>query len=171
MEQDLCHICGRTYTGDVCPDCGTPREQAEPAADFPESPKTPTEQDALRKRTAQAGASPQRKDKVKAPPAASTAAKAARAIRRCLWGMILFALFVSLLYARRNLADQELFAGNLERFAQSRSDAVYIWEDPEAASEFNSMSNLKANFPQFLQLAGTHFFNAIEEVGAIWSTH
>lgn len=85
--------------------------------------------------------------------------------------MILFALFVSLLYARWNLADQELFAGNLDGFVQLRSDVVYIWEELEAAGKFNSMSNLIENFPQFLQLAGTHFFNAIEEVGAIWSTH
>lgn len=159
MEHDLCHICGMRYEGTVCPACSTPRASAE-STTLSEA-EAPKKLPSVRKQRV--------KTKVRIAPSAFAAVT--KVIRRSLWCMILFALCVCLLYARRNLASQETFIGNLEQFAQTRAATDYIWEKPELYDRFSSIHNLITNFPQFLQLAEDHFFNAIEEVGTIWSTH
>lgn len=150
MDGNRCHLCGRIFTGEFCPNCGAAVEHDE---------------------VQQAASKPARKKKL--PPAAAPTSGLLSHIgkvRSILWGMLIITLILSVLFIRRTSDFDDNFLWNFDYFLECRSEITYLWEVPDAFSQFSPLT-FAENIPRSLRLIGDNFYNTMEEVSNIWLAH
>lgn len=154
MNKHFCHICGTAFDGESCPACGAALELSEELSAASETATPVTDH-----------------SNIPTPPLQSNLPTYVRKARFFLWIMLVSMLILSVIFVWRNPTCLDDFLLNIEQFIEIRKNLVYFWEAEEVSAQLPAPAAFVKNIPQFLKLVGDNFFNALEEVSAIWSIH